>query len=109
MKQILRIYIQRTIDDDADTSALDWRRIIDYNHSRFNFISIKAVAEVLFTEPGPQQTIVSGGVKNVEDDWNPDLISEYEEAQYLELIGQLRAMGFQNGEIDKFVPEELRA
>src|SRR5215469_6898946 len=109
MKQILRIYISRTVDDDPDTSALDWKRILDYNHGRFNFISIRAVAEVLFTQPGPVQTITSGGVHNVEDDWNPNLISEYEENQYLELIGQLRAMGFQNGEIDKFVPEELRA
>jgi len=109
MKQILRIYIQRQVDDDPDTSGLDWKRILDYNHGRFNFISIRAVAEVLFTEPGPKQTIVSGGVTNVEDDWNPDLISEYEQNQYLELIGKLAAIGFSNGQIDQFVPAELRA
>ena len=95
-KRILKISIERDIDEDPDTSYLEQdgfeKRLAEYRNSDFWFIGIRAKAAVAINSTWQQVT--SGGLWGIESDSDPEYLKSIELEELNSLRGILHELGF---------------
>src|SRR5215472_2019551 len=101
MKRIHNVTVRRINDCNPDTSYLEQegfeKRLDEYNRGHFEFVGIRAEAEVSFpTSPNYAliQRVTSGGLWGIESDSSEEYLQEIEQEELRQLREQLHAMGF---------------
>jgi hypothetical protein len=86
----------------------DFKRMEDLNNGQWEFIGIKAFAEVHTSQDGNDwliNSVSSGGLWGIESDSDKDYLKEVEQEQIAELKIVLKEFGFSDKEINKAIKE----
>jgi hypothetical protein len=107
-KRILRIGVAQLPDLDPDTSYLTQNgfedRLRQYRADGFNFIGIRACADVTFAD-GVHQSIYSGGLWGIESDSEESNLREVEAEELADLRRTLHEAGFSKRAIAAAIKE----
>ena len=89
--------------DNIKQAKKNYKRIMDYEKGRWSMIGIRADAKISTGQKGWMlvNTLSSGGIWGIEDDWDVKDYQEIINEQLYELKDVLRKLGFSKMQIEK--------